>query len=286
MQKFGVWVGKPATMIKKVAEAQGLRASFQELFAGTYEESENWKDTPAPDASIGTDDPNLNAGMPSKMPQDTTTDKNHIMDAQIVEKPATPQQTPPVGTVEDHGTYTMEQRDGYRTMQSKPVDPIADLERQIEMEETSYNIGCEHPTETEQFYRAQAKSRAKIDVMKQKLSELKSKDLKTAVVHEDDIFPPKAEAVVAHNKAAADIGKVPEDQIPPGKIRPDQNKKMYAVWGEYCRAAGVVSDAMSKDFRKKLIFEMFAVDSSTKLNEHQADELIARIEADTREASM
>ena len=30
-------------MIKKVAEAQGLRGSFQELFAGTYEESENWE---------------------------------------------------------------------------------------------------------------------------------------------------------------------------------------------------------------------------------------------------
>ncbi len=37
-----VWAGKPATMIKKVAEAQGLRMAFQELFAGTYEESENW----------------------------------------------------------------------------------------------------------------------------------------------------------------------------------------------------------------------------------------------------
>lgn len=42
-QPFGVWIQKPATMIKKVAEAQGLRGSFQELFAGTYEESENWQ---------------------------------------------------------------------------------------------------------------------------------------------------------------------------------------------------------------------------------------------------
>lgn len=34
--------GKPATMIKKVAESQALRAAFQELFAGTYSEEEAW----------------------------------------------------------------------------------------------------------------------------------------------------------------------------------------------------------------------------------------------------
>tara|TARA_Y100000310_G_scaffold337443_1_gene424525 strand:- start:5821 stop:6981 length:1161 start_codon:yes stop_codon:yes gene_type:complete len=44
VQPHGVWKDKPATMIKKVAEAQGLRGSFQELFAGTYEESENWEE--------------------------------------------------------------------------------------------------------------------------------------------------------------------------------------------------------------------------------------------------
>ena len=38
-----LWAKKPATMIKKVAEAQGLRMTFQELFAGTYEEAENWQ---------------------------------------------------------------------------------------------------------------------------------------------------------------------------------------------------------------------------------------------------
>lgn len=36
--------GKPATMIKKVAEAQGLRMAFQALFAGTYHEYENWQE--------------------------------------------------------------------------------------------------------------------------------------------------------------------------------------------------------------------------------------------------
>lgn len=43
-QQHGVWETKPATMAVKVAEAQGLRASFQELFAGTYEESESWQE--------------------------------------------------------------------------------------------------------------------------------------------------------------------------------------------------------------------------------------------------
>lgn len=41
--KKSIWLGKPATMIKKVAEAQGLRAAFQELFAGTHEESEDFE---------------------------------------------------------------------------------------------------------------------------------------------------------------------------------------------------------------------------------------------------
>lgn len=42
--KSPIWKDKPATMIKKVAEAQGLRGAFQGLFAGTYSDSENWKE--------------------------------------------------------------------------------------------------------------------------------------------------------------------------------------------------------------------------------------------------
>ncbi len=38
--KKTLWDSKPSTMIKKVAESQGLRMGFQELFAGSYEESE------------------------------------------------------------------------------------------------------------------------------------------------------------------------------------------------------------------------------------------------------
>ena len=39
-----LWAKKPSTMIKKVAEAQGLRGTFQELFAGTYDESEKFEE--------------------------------------------------------------------------------------------------------------------------------------------------------------------------------------------------------------------------------------------------
>lgn len=35
-----LWKTKPETMIKKVAEAQVLRMTFQDIFAGTYDESE------------------------------------------------------------------------------------------------------------------------------------------------------------------------------------------------------------------------------------------------------
>lgn len=35
-QPHGLWLTKPATMIKKVAEAQCLRMAFQDTFAGTY----------------------------------------------------------------------------------------------------------------------------------------------------------------------------------------------------------------------------------------------------------
>ena len=44
-----LWDTKPATMIKKVAEAQALRMSFQSMFAGTYAEDEQWA---TPEAEI------------------------------------------------------------------------------------------------------------------------------------------------------------------------------------------------------------------------------------------
>jgi len=39
-----LWKQKPETMIKKVAEAQALRGAFQGVFAGTYDQSEEWVD--------------------------------------------------------------------------------------------------------------------------------------------------------------------------------------------------------------------------------------------------
>lgn len=38
--KQGLWKTKPATMLKKVAEAQAIRMAFQSTFAGTYAEEE------------------------------------------------------------------------------------------------------------------------------------------------------------------------------------------------------------------------------------------------------
>lgn len=38
-----VWKEKPATMIKKVAEAQALRMAFQEVLGNTYSDAEDWR---------------------------------------------------------------------------------------------------------------------------------------------------------------------------------------------------------------------------------------------------
>ncbi|MCP3685244.1 MAG: recombinase RecT [bacterium] len=39
-----LWRSKPSMMIKKVAEAQGLRGAYQGVFGGTYDESEVWEE--------------------------------------------------------------------------------------------------------------------------------------------------------------------------------------------------------------------------------------------------
>jgi phage recombination protein Bet len=44
--------GKPATMIKKVAESQCLRACFQDLLGGTYAEEEEWEEKGEKKASL------------------------------------------------------------------------------------------------------------------------------------------------------------------------------------------------------------------------------------------
>lgn len=50
--KQGLWHTKPETMIKKVAEAQALRAAFQEIFAGTYSDAEMPHDSIEPPRKI------------------------------------------------------------------------------------------------------------------------------------------------------------------------------------------------------------------------------------------
>jgi phage recombination protein Bet len=40
---YSNWQKMPATMLKKVAEAQALRMAFQEMFSGTYTEEEQWE---------------------------------------------------------------------------------------------------------------------------------------------------------------------------------------------------------------------------------------------------
>ncbi len=46
-----LWLKMKETLIKKVAEAQGLRGAFQGVFAGTYDESEDWATTTTAAAS-------------------------------------------------------------------------------------------------------------------------------------------------------------------------------------------------------------------------------------------
>lgn len=46
-----LWDTKPATMIKKVSEAQGLRMAMQDMFAGTYDETEAWEEVQGADLS-------------------------------------------------------------------------------------------------------------------------------------------------------------------------------------------------------------------------------------------
>jgi phage recombination protein Bet len=78
-----VWKEKPATMIKKVAEAQCLRMAFQELFGGTYDESENW----IIEAESSKDKQSPRTNIPIQIPQNNSTN------SQVKNEPKLP--TPP-----------------------------------------------------------------------------------------------------------------------------------------------------------------------------------------------
>lgn len=71
--------GKPATMIKKVAESQCLRACFQDLFGGTYSEEEMSVINEAPSAPKQSKSQELMDKLKSA--------KGQIIDADIVEQP-------------------------------------------------------------------------------------------------------------------------------------------------------------------------------------------------------
>jgi len=193
MQPHGVWKTKPETMSNKVAEAQGLRGSFQELFAGTYEESENWEKPAVP-------------ATPSPKPADMYG--GNIVEAQVVDTP------PPESAINKAARETMEE---YGDIPSAPPAPPVKA----------------HPM-------PQPAPRA-----------------------------PEAQR------------QPPEAAIPAGKIRTDQTRKLFAVWGEYTKITRV-SPKDSQPARKKMMQELFGVDSSVKLNEEQADTLIAHIEKLTK----
>ncbi len=213
-QTYGVWATKPATMAVKVAEAQGLRASFQELFAGTYEESENWEQPKTEDATP-----------PAKDPMAPLPGQTSIVDtppAPAAQEPRTRRGRPSKKTVAaDSNVIDAE-------VVPPPTTPVADAKPFFDKENPAPEAPAEQP------------------------STFKN---------------------IMQNKAPG----VPEDAIPPAKIRTDQTKKLFAVWGEYKKIVKM-DEAQSSMQRKKLMKDMFQVESSVALNELQADELIARIE--------
>jgi hypothetical protein len=53
----------------------------------------------------------------------------------------------------------------------KPKE-IVDLEKEIEYEQNQYDIACEYPTETDQFYKGLERTRQRIEDLKVKLQKL------------------------------------------------------------------------------------------------------------------
>lgn len=213
-QNFGVWTTKPATMIKKVAEAQGLRASFQELFAGTYEESEEWEQRKDQNVRIVDASP--------EQREEVREDLKPLPGQTFIQEDGKP------GTVQEDAP-------------TAPAAPEAPKRR------------GRRPKAT------------------------------VPVVDAEVVEPPKPQGNetfknIFNKDKQPEETKVPEDEIPPGKIRVDQTKKLFAVWGEY-RKVKPMDEAASTAERRNLMKSMFNVESSVSLNERQADELIERIQA-------
>lgn len=174
IQAFGVWKTKPATMIKKVAEAQGLRASFQELFAGTYEESEDWN-KPKNDSGdlvevkpeewkhrseLGKQAPSASQ-TPTKPPRAT---KSKVVDAAVVEdehydggyEPVEDaSQTPPPPEYSDHDDIEGKTVAPQATAPAKAAKITTDQTRKLYDVWSKYKAACKMP-EAESATRRQA----------------------------------------------------------------------------------------------------------------------------------
>lgn len=283
-QNFGVWTTKPATMIIKVAEAQGLRASFQELFAGTYEESEAWKDdaveaqvtTPAaPAAPVA-----ANPAPDNSIKQGTLLEIKDALTRYSLVANITAEEIPTFGAEQLQRLYkknTLAQlTDGegkafasYLGAEAFKLEQGARKD-QVSMEEVPVAAPAT-ATEEPKKRRGRPANKAVEEETKTDKAPTPEAPQASATPKLDSVFGKKSET------------KLPEDEIPPGKIRTDQTKKLFAVWGEYKKVAGIAED-QSAIARKRLMSDMFHVDSSVHLNENQADELIERIEALTEMA--
>ncbi len=228
MQAFGVWKTKKATMIKKVAEAQGLRASFQELFAGTYEESEKWEET-----------------------QET------------VQKEAREQVAPVAASVLADKMITKDQLQELKSMWTTYANAA-------EIEQKDYA----------------AKGSEKLIALfgKTKLTDLTheeaNKFMETLITETDILqsLAPKSEKKTEEPILATET--VP---IEPDMITPEQTKKLHAVWREYCEATGIPATKTTSE-RKKLMKQMFKVDSSTEMTTEQASAFIDKISFDLQKS--
>ena len=264
MQKFGVWTTKPDTMCCKVAEAQGLRASFQELFAGTYEESEDWKDD-AQDAA------------PAKDPMAPAPGQMDIV-TEATKKETTAEQSPPrarrgrpAKTTE--AAVDTEGVPGVIDAEVVPPVPTSEVCKHLNIVTTKNADGSQQCPKCGKQLVGPSKNPAPTDEnwQQQPGSAFKS------IVNRKPAAPAPAPR---EETPTPPTSRVPEDEIATLKIRTDQTKKLFAVWGEYKKTVGM-EEGQSSAARKKLMHDMFAVDSSVKLTESQADELIERISAMT-----
>lgn len=278
-QNGGVWATKPATMCTKVAEAQGLRASFQELFAGTYEESEDWKDN-----SVETDK--------GRFADAPAADKQKVRDA-VAKDPMAPAPGQTDIVTEVMKKETVAEQSPPRARRGRPAKTT---EAAVDTEGVPGVIDAEvvPPVPTSEVCKhlnivtiKNEDGSQQCPICKKVLVEAGDWQQKPGSAFKNIMSqkPATKAAAAPEATAAPDLpppprSRVPEDEIIPGKIRTDQTRKLFAVWGEYKKTISMPEDQSAVN-RKKLMKDMFGADSSTVLNEQQADELIGRIEGMT-----